>query len=135
MFFYKLVLVLNYYTCLCKNFRYERIFILNIILICYNQDDMRYKGNNKLKKFQYLKYFIDVVYIIFMIIFAFFIGIKKVDQLIELNIGQFLLSFSVPIISFLFLYCVSFFIVTIWHELGHLIFGLIAKLKFNSFNI
>ena len=91
--------------------------------------------NEKLKKYKYIKIFVNIIYVISMIIFPFYLVVKVIDQLFELDLEQFLLSFSVFLILYLILCFIICFIAIIWHEFGHLIFGLKAKLKFVSFNI
>lgn len=86
----------------------------------------RMRMKNK-KIFNLLKVVINIAYLVSMIM----LGIYMAEKWIELEFIDF---FSKLLIMTLGIYVV-YFISIIWHEFGHLIFGIRAKLKFNSFSI
>lgn len=79
------------------------------------------------KIFNFLKVVINIAYFVSMMM----LGIYMVEKWIELEFIDF---FSKLLIMTLGIYVV-YFISIIWHELGHLIFGIRARLKFDSFSI
>lgn len=91
--------------------------------------------NETLKKFKYVKFLVNVIYIAFLIAFGGFVATKLPNQLYELDFVYFFLSFTIVLILFGLLFYIIYFISIILHEVGHLIFGLNAKLTFISFNI
>ena len=91
--------------------------------------------NEKLKKFKYVKFLVNVIYFAFLIAFGGFVATKLPSQLYELDFVYFFLSFTIVLILFGLLFYIIYFISIILHEVGHLIFGLNAKLTFISFNI
>lgn len=79
------------------------------------------------KIFNFLKVVINIVYFVSMMM----LGIYMAEKWIELEFIDF---FSKLLIMTLGIYVV-YFISIIWHEFGHLVFGIRAKLKFDSFSI
>lgn len=91
--------------------------------------------NETLKKFKYVKFLVNFIYIAFLIAFGGFVATKLPSQLYELDFVYFFLSLTIVLILFGLLFYIIYFISIILHEVGHLIFGLNAKLTFISFNI
>lgn len=79
------------------------------------------------KIFNFLKVVINIAYFVSMMM----LGIYMAEKWIELEFIDF---FSKLLIMTLGMYVV-YFISIIWHEFGHLVFGIRAKLKFDSFSI
>lgn len=79
--------------------------------------------DEKLKKIKIIKNLINIFYYIFILLVEFYVVKTLQDQLI----------FSVIIFVFLFNYV--YFFSVFFHEIGHLIFGIKAKLKFIAFNV
>lgn len=82
----------------------------------------------KLKIYNYIGILINIIFYLFLFVFGIKLASFIPDKSFELMFGIFL-------ISFLIIYSILFFASIAWHELGHLLFGLKAKLKFISFNI
>ena len=82
----------------------------------------------KLKIYNYIGILINIIFYLFLFVFGIKLESFIPDKSFELMFGIFL-------ISFLIIYSILFFASIAWHELGHLLFGLKAKLKFISFNI
>ena len=89
----------------------------------------------KLKKYKLIQTIIFVLYFSFILL----CGIKYVSilpkSIYDKELLEFYLGFSIILLIYLVVFYLINFFSIIWHELGHLIFGLKAKLKFISFNI
>ena len=79
------------------------------------------------KKFKYLKNFIDITYFIAMLTICLLVT----DKWFELETIEFLLRY----LSLILIVYVLYYFSIIWHEVGHLLFGIKAKLRFISFNV
>ena len=82
-----------------------------------------------------MKFLVNAIYFVFLIAFGGFVPQKLPSQLYELDVAYFVLSLAVILISYGVLFYIMNFISIIWHEFGHFIFGLRAKLTFVSFNV
>lgn len=92
--------------------------------------------NEKLKKFNYLRILVTSIFIVLVPVFGFLILVKTFGKgIFELEFFKFLLLILIFSIIYLIIYSILNFISIIWHEIGHLIFGINAKLKFVSFNV
>ena len=78
---------------------------------------------------------IDVIYFIGVMYLGYVFGESLPGALYDLEVDLFLFIFSLVILCFLLLFYVLNFLSIILHEVGHLLFGLKAKLKFISFTI
>ena len=79
------------------------------------------------KIFEFLKIVINILYSVAMMILGGYVA----EKWLELEFFDFFLRLSIVMLG---IYLVSF-ISIIWHELGHLMFGIKAKLKFVSFSV
>ena len=79
------------------------------------------------KIFEFLKVIINILYFASMMMIGGYIGIKYIEL-------EFIEFFSILLVAMLGI-CIVYFISIIWHELGHLFFGIKAKLKFISFSV
>lgn len=92
--------------------------------------------NDKLKKYNYFRILTIVVFIVLGIIFGFFVFVDYFGKdVFELEFIQYFIKLLVFLLIYLITYGLLNFLSVIWHELGHLIFGLKAKMKFISFNV
>lgn len=91
--------------------------------------------NKKLKKFKYVQYLANVILGGFETAYVGFIAIKLSNQIHKIGFLYVYLYFVVALVLFCLLYYIVYFASIIIHELGHLIFGLKAKLSFVSFNV
>jgi len=91
--------------------------------------------NKKLKSFKCLQILISIIYLIFMMGLGGFCVTILPLQLFELDFALFLLNLFFVMILFVILYYIVFFLSIIWHEFGHFIFGLKARLNFVCFNV
>lgn len=91
--------------------------------------------NEKLKKFKYVQYLVNVIFIGFIIACPAFLAIKLSYQIQKIGFLYFYLHLVVALISFCLLFYIVYFVSIIFHEMGHLVFGLKAKLSFVSFNV
>lgn len=91
--------------------------------------------NEKLKKFKYVQYLVNVIFLGAMMVYGNYAAAKLPNQIYELDLLHFYLYLVVILISFCLLCYVVYFVSIIIHEVGHLIFGLCSKLNFVSFNV
>ena len=83
--------------------------------------------NKNLRKFKHLKIFINIIYFIIMLTIWLLIS----EKWFELEI----IEFCLRCFAFVLIIYILHFFSTVWHEVGHLLFGIKAKLKFVSFNV
>lgn len=83
--------------------------------------------NKKLKKFKIADFICGILFAISFAVIFFKIN----DQWMELALTNYILNLSVTILFMLMIILLSIIV----HELGHLIFGINAKLKFIYFNV
>jgi len=79
------------------------------------------------KIFNFFKVFINILYVVSVTMIFGYVA----DKWIELEFIDFFFRLSILILG---TYLISF-ISIIWHELGHLVFGIKSKLKFVSFSV
>lgn len=91
--------------------------------------------NEKLKKFKYVQYLANVILGGFATAYVGFIAIKLSNQIHKIGFLYVYLYFVVALVLFCLLYYIVYFVSIIFHEMGHLVFGLKAKLSFVSFNV
>lgn len=92
--------------------------------------------NKKLKKFKYIAFLVNTIFVILYGIFGAFVVPEKLpNQLYELDFTYFIIGLAIILILYGVLYCIIYFLSIIWHEFGHFIFGLRANLTFVSFNV
>ena len=90
----------------------------------------------KEKIYNLLKVLIQILYFILLIIGYFYILEKfQFRTWLELEPNDYYSRFFCSIIVIWLIERIAYFLSVIFHELGHLIFGLIAKLKFKKFTI
>lgn len=92
--------------------------------------------NNKLNKYKKLKIYLNIIYTTLLTIFGFYTLINIFGiEIFELPLNEYITIVAAFCFIYIIIYSLLFFINIIFHEVGHLIFGLFAKLKFVSFNI
>lgn len=91
--------------------------------------------NDKLKKYKFIKFVVNGIYFVFLILIGAVLAPNLPTKLYELEPLNFMISFGGILILCALIFYIFYFISIIFHELGHLLFGLKAKLVFVSFNI
>lgn len=88
--------------------------------------------DKKLKRFNYLRILLDILYFVFIIIYALYL----VDNIVvKIPIDDFFILLCLFVITYCVVYYLIYTLLIIGHEFGHLIMGRKAGLKFIAFNI
>lgn len=90
----------------------------------------------KLKKFNILRNIFKIVSIVGISFFGFYVLIKIFGiEILDLEFSNFISILLRFCIVFLTVFSLLYYLSIIWHEMGHLVLGLRAKMKFVSFNV
>lgn len=90
----------------------------------------------KLKKFNILRNIFKIVSIVGISFFGFYVLIKIFGiEILDLEFSNFISILLRFCIVFLTVFSLLYYLSIIWHEMGHLVLGLKAKMKFVSFNV
>ena len=82
--------------------------------------------NKKLKKFNYLKWVVDILFLV-VLYFPIFMFIESIGgSVLETSNGDFVTYMLIVLVAGLSIYYLLNLFAVIWHELGHLVFGLKA---------
>lgn len=91
--------------------------------------------NKKLKMFNYLKWVVDILFLV-VLYFPIFMFIESIGgSVFETSNGDFVTYMLIVVLVGLAIYYLLNLFSIIWHELGHLLFGLKAKFEFIAFNV
>lgn len=88
--------------------------------------------DKKLKRFNYLRILLDILYFVFIIMYALYL----VDNImIKIHIDDFFVLLCLFVIVYCVVYYLIYTLLIIGHEFGHLVMGRKAGLKFIAFNV